>query len=552
MKVGRAEFDRTVKAVQTSGVDKELDGILRSGRGGAPRGTRMDVYVAGMILTVLHRQKLTMVNVLDLLTKGLPDSAQRDYGIRWKKNGEEGHYTYRQITYPLAALKEKLSPNAVTNDEKLQSLMDMILATSLPSHIPAMKAVALDATGIQSWGRGKTSRRATEVPDTDSVDPESEDAPKVLKAANDSLCAFDKDARFGYRTKTYSNGSSSVFGYSMVSIVGIPAVGEVHDRAPILTQGIRLRPANSGVVEPGLALLDAYRDKGVELSQVLNDRAWSYALAEQWAHPVRERGIEQVLDLHPNDRGARDYEGIRMVDGAPHCPAMPDELVDIPRPARFSVGQLRKNATAEQVRQHEADTKALEEFRAQITQRQTWSFRRVAGPDINGKERWECPAQAGKRICANCPLSQMFADPTPTVDDPPTGADKPKCCTQRTVTIPGNVTPKIRQRMYWGSDEWITSFNRRTYVEGSYGNMKNSNTENINRGWCCVVGLVKTSLLLAVAVAASNIRLLRGWAKRTGDITDPMSIPDPDYQPWEEVDEHGAVLNNGPPTPVAA
>lgn len=552
MKVGRSEFDRTVKAVQASGVDKELDALLRSGRGGRPRGTRMDVYVAGMLLTVLHRQNLTMVNVLALLTKGLPDSAQRHYGIRSRKNAKQRHYTYRQITYPLQALKEKLSPNAVTDDEKLQSLMDLILTTSLPSHIPAMQALALDATGIQSWARGKTSRRAAEEPDGGCVDPESEDAPKALKAANDSLCAFDKDARFGYRTKTYSNGSSRVFGYNMVSIVGIPAVGEVKDRAPILTQGIRLRPANAGVVDPGLALLDSYTEKSQSLAEVINDRAWTYALAEQWAYQLRARGIEQILDLHPNDRGARDFEGIRMVDGAPHCPSMPDHLVDIARPARFSVGELRKNATAEQVRQHKADSQALAEFREKIAERQTWAFRRVAGPDANGKERWECPAQAGKRICANCPLSQMFDESTPTVNDPPTGVDKPKCCTQRTVTIPGNVTPKIRQRLYWGSAEWIASFNRRTYVEGSYGNMKNPNTENITRGWCCVVGLVKTSLLLAVAVAASNIRLLRAWAKRTGDITDPISTPEEDYQPWEEVDENGAILNHDPPTPVAA
>lgn len=552
MKVGRAEFDRTVEAVQACGVDKALDGILRSGRGGRPRDTRMDVYVAGMILTVLQRKKRTLVNVLELLTKGLPDSAQRHYGIRWTKDGQERHYTYRHITYPLAALTAKLSPGAVTDDEKLQSLMDMILETSLPSHIPMRQAVALDATGIQSWARAKTNRRGAEAPDTAAVDPDSEEAPKALKAANDSLCAFDKDARLGYRTKTYSNGSSSLFGYNLFSIVGIPMVGEVKDRAPILTQGIRLRPANAGVVTPGLELLDSYASTHGQLSQVLNDRAWSYASAEQWAFPVRERGIEQVLDLHPNDRGVRDFEGIRMVDGAPHCPSMPDDLVNIMRPARFSVGELRKDPSTERIRQHEADTEALDEFRAKIAERRTWSFRRVAGPDMNGKERWECPAQAGKRICANCPLSQMFDDATPTVNDPPTGPDKPKCCTQRTITIPGNVTPKTRQRLYWGSDEWIESFNRRTYVEGSYGNMKNSNTENITRGWCCVVGIVKTSLLLAAAVAATNIRLLRAWAERTGDITDTMSIPKPDYEPWEEVDEDGAILNHDPPVVAAA
>lgn len=550
MKVGRAEFERTVCAVQESGVDRAWDDILRSGRGGRPRATRMDVYIAAMLLTVIHRNRLTLVNVLELLTKGLPDSVQRDYGIRWRSNGRDRCYTYRHVTYPFAALKEKLTDGAVTDEETLQALMDKILETGLPKHLPVASAVALDATGIQSWARGKTSWRNPVTADDEIIEAGSGSAPTAL-VANESLCAFDPDARFGYRTKTYSNGSSKVFGYNLFSIVGVPAVGDVKDRFPILTQALRVRPANAGVVEPGLALLDAYNEKGGRLSEVLNDRAWSYAQADQWAFPVRERGIEQVLDLHPNDRGARDFEGIRMVDGAPHCPAMPDRLVNIARPARFSVGPLARNATTDQVRQHSADAKALNEFQEQIEERRTWAFRRVAGPDKTGKERWECPAQAGKRICANCPLSQMFDPSTPTVENPPSEPGKPKCCRQRSVTIPGYVTPKIRQRLYWGSPEWIASFNRRTHVEGSYGNLKNTNTENITRGWCCVVGLVKTSLLLAVAAAASNIRILRGWAKRTGDITDPMSVPEPDYQPWEEVDESGAVLNHGPPSVVA-
>lgn len=548
MKVGRREFDRTVRAVQVSGVDKAIDDILRAGRGGRRRATRMDVYVAAMILTVLSGKELTLRNVWKLLTQGLPHSAQVHYKIR----GVNGAYTYRQICYPLAALKEKLSPEGDTDEDTLQALMDMVLLTSLPTHIPPMTAVALDATGIQSWARGKSTRRSGALPDDDTVDSDTVDAPLALKAANDSLCSVDTDARWGYRTKTYSNGSSMVFGYNMFSIVGIPAVGDVEDRAPILTQGIRLKPANAGVVGPGLELLDAYCGTRAQLSQVVNDRAWSYALPEQWAFPVRDRGIEQVLDLHPNDRGVRDFEGIRMVDGTPHCPAMPDHLVNIARPARFAVRDLPAKPTAEQVRKHAADTEALAKFRAGIAQRQTWSFRRVAGPDSGGKERWECPAQAGKRICANCPLSQLFDSSTPVVVDPPTGVGQPKCCTQRTVTIPGNVTPKIRQRLYWGSDEWIASFNRRSHVEASYGNMKNPNTENVTRGWCCVMGLVKTSLLLAAAVAASNIRLLRGWARRTGDITDPMSVPDVDYQPWEEVDEDGAILTHDPPPTVAA
>ena len=54
-----------------------------------------------------------------------------------------------------------------------------------------------------------------------------------------------------------------------------------------------------------------------------------------------------------------------------------------------------------------------------------WTFARqpvvtavlAAGPtnaeDTTGKERWERPAHAGKRICANCRLSLAYPAPTP-------------------------------------------------------------------------------------------------------------------------------------------
>jgi hypothetical protein len=46
---------------------------------------------------------------------------------------------------------------------------------------------------------------------------------------------------------------------------------------------------------------------------------------------------------------------------------------------------------------------------------------------------------------------------------------------------------------------------------------------NIKRGFCRVVGLVKTSLMLTFQAVAANIRLIRQWSRRTGDETDPLS-----------------------------
>ena len=60
-------------------------------------------------------------------------------------------------------------------------------------------------------------------------------------------------------------------------------------------------------------------------------------------------------------------------------------------------------------------------------------------------------------------------------------------------------------------------------------------TGNISRRWTRVVGLVKTSLLTACAIAATNMRLLGVWSKRTGDITDPLCASDPEDHGPEEL-----------------
>lgn len=314
-----------------------------------------------------------------------------------------------------------------------------------------------------------------------------------------------------------------------------PTVGAPADALPKLTWRFALRPAGTDVVEPSFTVLDSLIDDGHTVSELLNDRAFSYKTADRWATPLRARGIEQVFDMHPADRGVRDHEGIRIIDGTPHCPSTPDDLVHIERPRNLNPKPLTAKATKAQRILHEADLKTVEEFHERIAERETWSFRFVGNGKRAGTTRWECPAQAGKRICTHCPLSQGFPAETPKVENPPAAATKPKCCSQRTVTIPAEALAKTRQKHYWGSPDWITSYARRTHVEGYFGNLKNADTGNVRRGWTRVVGLVKTSLLTACAIAATNMRLLRAWSTRTGDITDPLCAPDPEDHGFEEL-----------------
>ena len=202
---------------------------------------------------------------------------------------------------------------------------------------------------------------------------------------------------------------------------------------------------------------------------------------------------------------------------------MPDHLIDIPRPTTLSPGTLKQKATPEEVKAHNRRAKKIDDFHNLISERETWAFRRVANANKRGDERWQCPAQAGKRICEHCPMSELLPEETPRVDGPPAAQTRPKACRQSTITIPAAAHAKLRQRLYWGSPEWVASYNRRTYVEGFFGTLKSGS--KMTRDWCRVVGLVKTSLLAACAAAATNIKLLRAWATRTRDFTHPLAEP---------------------------
>ena len=65
-----------------------------------------------------------------------------------------------------------------------------------------------------------------------------------------------------------------------------------------------------------------------------------------------------------------------------------------------------------------------------------------------------------------------------------------------------------------------------------------------------VMGIVKTTIMLTAAVIAVNIRALRAWARRTGDMTNPLTQELPASLGWEELDVIEDVA--GPNAPPAA
>lgn len=592
--ISRAKFNRVLTYIRDAGVSDYVEDILRPAHaGGRPRQMEFSVLLAGIIIASEESKKLALSEVHRLLTEDLPNSYQRSLGILSRQpDGSFRALTLRQVRYMFEAIEKKLAHTVgsapdLSEEERqkrrksLQRIMDLLLDGTNPVHLPPPTSYALDATAIDSWA--KPGGKIDLHPEADHITDSAPGAPRHKKSGKRSTRrSFDRDAAHGYRSKTYDNRTNHCFGYHAFALVGVLPVGADPSTRPKLIDRLVLAPANASAIHPALTMIDSLRANERPIEELLSDREFSYKKSEDWARPLRERGISQVMDVHDVDRGIRDYNGIAMIDGTPHCRAVlgdREDLIRIPKPPTLSVGPLKGSDSDEGSLERKELQEEVDRFTELMNERSVAAFRRVAGPNADGDERWECPAQAGKVICANCPLSLDFPHGTPVVAEPhnvpplPEPPSRPgktasasekdaykqlkaewdaeadflRCCRQRTVTIPGSVSEKLRQKLPWGSKDWIRSYARRTHVEGAFGNLKSDKTTGVKRGWIYVVGHVKTSFMLSAAAVANNIRLLRKWADETGDRTHPLCARDPEYHGFEEIDVHGNPARANPP-----
>ena len=235
----------------------------------------------------------------------------------------------------------------------------------------------------------------------------------------------------------------------------------------MLTERILLSPANESDVPAAVAALDRIHADIGPVVELLADRGYSDKKVENWARPLRDRGIEQVFDLMPSDHGGRPNaeHGYVMIDGWPHDPSIPDRLTRIERPPVFSVENLKSDATREDIADYRRRTRELDTFNALIAERHLYAYDRFAF-GRNGAVRFRCPGNTGKLRTAGCAHSVGLPAQVPASAHPP-GIAVPTACRQATIQIRATVEEKLRQRHYWGSPEWQTSYatqRRRTHL----------------------------------------------------------------------------------------
>lgn len=398
---------RAVEVVARSGADRELLTLLSPRGSGRRPSYNTTAFLVGAILAVQWKGSLVIRDIHRVLTQRLPIDVQRELGVRRTAKDAERHMTEKDlyaITEAIGIYLDYGQGSAPDLDRAqrtkrraaLLDLMHRLLQVTLPASPTTSRAV--DGTGI--WSYGKAARRAPSdllVRDANGeplVDEEEPGEPSGFAAldagasepteepdaANEpEPVASDPDAAYGVKTR--KDGKREVyFGYELHALVRAPDSEPTDDFIPLF-EAFELTPAGSDIVAPSLGLIDRSISMGNAITDLLADRHYSYKAEDRWYFQLLQRGVRQHVDRHPNDRGFRDYDGMKLAAGWMHCPSTPDRLGRIESPSPS------------------ADRSTKEAFEEAIVERQQYAMRRIARMGASGGGRWQCPALDGRVGC---------------------------------------------------------------------------------------------------------------------------------------------------------
>jgi hypothetical protein len=542
--IGPGRIRRAEHLIDTSGAVEFLVPIMRNdNRGRKYNANKLRVFLIGLYLSIENERTGSIRAIAAMLHTKLPIDEQYRLGIRNPTNGKlliresDLYYLTKTLTERLAygpSVQETVDDDGVitgvSEGERarrhalVQDLCQRMLDTTIVG--PDATTFAIDATGIWSWGKGPRKPTKVELAELldDPADVATLDDSAIEPGKDDAVvlgtkAVHDPDGAWG--VKTSKSGKNEVFfGYHEHALVQVPADGEDPDTAPRLVRAFEVTPANVDVVDVSLRLLDTVHDRNNNRRRVLlADNHYHYKQFDRWLKVLRSLGWETVHDLRLNEQGFTEYERLRWAAGDAHCPATPDTLGTILRPA---VTDRRRES-------HET-------FNKQIDLRKAYAMGRHTVPDETGERRVACPALAGK---VGCPLrSGTTAAATalglPLVINPPdpnSPEGLPKCCTKKTVLVrPPEKIAKLYQPRYWGSREWQATYARRTFIEGVFGNVKNGATENLRRGLFHITGLPLVHLVMTMVNMSYNLRMIENWRQRNLDRpkrSDPLGAGHP-------------------------
>lgn len=461
--VASATVARMLALLDRSGLPDRLEQLLHAANGGRGRPRQLPVRALLLALLLLVSEgRPHLVRVAPLLN-GLPTGDRARLGV-----DRPGGVTLRQVQ----ALFERLS--SVLGVDGLDRFCDDLLDATVPEESSGSSSLAVDASDIPTWGKPAGMWRGKK------------------------RAAGDPDARWRGADADRS-WKQPLFGFDLTAAVSVKDLDG--PEVPLVARRIRLRPAASGTVATGLEVVASAALAQGRLGDVLVDRDYSKSKhGEDFVLPTRALGGRPVFDLTTYQLGVSGtVRGALVIDGQLFSPGTPKALRDLVPPGANSAPEV------------------VEEYREKVTRRAAYALPRHGSPKPSGAQTFTCPARAGRLSCPLVPAGQARTRkgtvPLPVLSPPPVALDG-TVCSQRYVSVDAADLPLDQQHLF-GSWEWARSYARRSRVEGFFGSVKNQACENLNRGSIRVVGLVKTGVLVALAVASANLRHVDSFRART-------------------------------------
>lgn len=523
---------RTPTAVESGGrmfkrarawVEKDADFLTvieadMTARTGRPRVVPWRALLTLFALTAQHGKGSLILMDVWRVAEGLTQEQRSELGLQVVVE-------YSHAESALADLNAAFDPEVdeatgeIVKDARLsvsrEDLCNMIVRATMPGCVTEPVDQAIDSTDFETSARRKSWAHHV-VPDVPEGSLPEEDFLPTRPPVNEPgwprqghdgrhQHSVDPDARDGYRSGKNLSRKSVFVGYDLHLASDVTPLGQ-DCGVPPLVRGMALMPAGSYKAHGGLALIDSVRRLGSGLGKVLVDRGYTILDSERWAQPLWERGIEQVLDLHTNQRVTRPgpLPGTTFVDGGLFVASMPSDLRGLPA---YSLSQ-------------NAEEKAL--LARRYDDRAPYAFTPFGERDRKrGTQRYRGPALTGRLRCPNNPGS-MRLDPSTR----PTTACAPgqPCACGKTVTLGPDDLLQTRQRHLYGTTRWKADYGRRSNAESSNAVLK-AHHSGLRRGSTRVFGVGKNAILLAFILGAANISLL--LSRYHLDLAEPPTSADP-------------------------
>ena len=363
--------------------------LLKAAMGLDPRGVKSAftprLYLIGAILNVQSNRNLVHADIYRTLTRDIDRQSQVDLGIRDCVVGD-ALFSVAAIERFSARMSQRLeygvgSAPGLTDDQResrhtaLAAVNNALLASTLTPR--KFAAFAIDGSGIWAWGRAP--RRApqnlvakdkfardhgvdlADVGDadlaeadldltamTDEVRTDAEENTDVVDVEGaEAPTSYEPDGAWGVKTRK-DGGRQSFYGFELHALVRAPDRGGNPNLEANLIERLDVTPANTDVVDTSLRLIEGVIASGVAFKELLADRHYSYKNPDRWAKKLTILGVEQIVDLHQNDQGFRDYDSAILAAGWLHCPATPTRMAKILHPGPTATHEQKK-AFVEQI-----------------------------------------------------------------------------------------------------------------------------------------------------------------------------------------------------------